>query len=285
MFKSATSAAEPVEGVFSGSLDEADVPMRPRPAVKVPRMFESASANHTEAPKVSADIVTSVVEDWSRRTPVEENPNQSDIKVASQEEDGDTRSNLLSLFNVEQDEPQACGNEHGHGVSSSVPLPEGQNGVDDNTKWIQRATWKSLMGADGRATFSLKQLTGEAEITTKAAEVKKSDSVPKHSFSAFSFNFTHIAAPEAKRESVGIEQRAEKVPESGEKPKAAAAAAKAPEDESGCLFMKSADAEKEWRSSRSQLRMDSRAKHKAAVRKMKKMKGIRGGKIVLPDLF
>lgn len=219
------------------------------------------------------------MEDGSRRIPVEENPNQSDIKVASQEEDGDTRSNLLSLFNVEQDEPQACGNEHGHGVSSSDPLPEGQNGVDDNTKWIQRATWKSLMGADGRATFSLKQLTGEAETTTKAAEVKKSDSVPKHSFSAFSFNFTHNAAPEAKRESVNIGERAEKVSESGEKQtKAVAAAAKAPEDESGCSFMKSADAEMEWRASRSQLRMDSRAKHKAAVRKMKKMKGSVGAR-------
>jgi len=63
MFKSATSVAEPVEGVFSGSLDEADVPVRPRAAVKVQRMFESAAANHTgsvsASPKVSDIIVAS----------------------------------------------------------------------------------------------------------------------------------------------------------------------------------------------------------------------------------
>lgn len=63
MFKSATSVAEPVEGVFSGSLDDVDVPIKPRPAVKAQRMFESAAANHTgsvsEAPKVSDQIVAS----------------------------------------------------------------------------------------------------------------------------------------------------------------------------------------------------------------------------------
>lgn len=134
------------------------------------------------------------------------------------------------------------------------------------------------MGADGRATFSLKQLTGESE-TTKAAAVKTTanEAVPEQSFNAFSFNFARKPpeASESKPKPFNPE-RAEKKPKSGStvnvKP------AKVSDDEAGCSFMKSADAEKEWRASKSELRIDSKAKHKAAVRKMKKMKGSVGAR-------
>ena len=63
MFESATSVAEPVDGAFSGSLDEVGVSVRARPAVREQRMFESAAANQTgivsEAPTASDKIVAS----------------------------------------------------------------------------------------------------------------------------------------------------------------------------------------------------------------------------------
>lgn len=316
MFKSATSVAEPVEGVFSGSLDEADVPGRPRAVVSVPRMFESATMNRTgsvsESPKILDAVVASeVMEDVSIRSSEEENATLSSEDIpdpdvaqtvkddktdASEEEEvgashqqtGGMSGNLLERFNMEQNEPESGGaqssgdgqqggldpgnegDREGLGASSSIPILA----VDENTKWMQRATWKSLMGADGRATFSLKQVTGESE-STKAAE---NDAVPEQSLNAFSFNFARNPPKdsEPKRKPLSIE-RADLKQRSVSAVKNIKPA-KVTEDETGCSFMKSADSEKEWRASKAELRIDSKAKHKAALRKMKKMKGSGGAR-------
>jgi len=251
------------------------------------------------------------MENASRRSPQEKASTSSDHDVsksekndtadASEEEEecaddqqtGAMSGNLLARFNMERDEPQTAGAKSSEdlqpagldpgkerdreelGLSSSIPLPGGQNAVDENTKWMQRATWKSLMGADGRATFSLKQLTGESGTTDVKPSVN--EAVPEQSFNTFSFNFARNPpeAPESKPKPVNPE-RAEKKPKSG--PAVNVKPAKVSDDEAGCSFMKSADAEKEWRASKSELRIDSKAKHKAAVRKMKKMKGSVGAR-------
>ncbi|KAG0561499.1 hypothetical protein KC19_9G069200 [Ceratodon purpureus] len=312
MFKSATAVAEPVDGAFSGSLDEADVPVRARPAVKEQRMFESAAANKTrssiEAPTASDKIVTSEVDEETARqsseeedagtsseedVPKTENKDVTDVSGDDQEQTGTAGGNLLARFNMEQDEvspsivDQTNGAQvseglqqdgDGVGVSNSTPQPEGQNAVDENTKWIQRASWKSLMGSESRATFSLKQVTGESE----PADVKKIEkpAVPEQRFGTFSFNFARDPSETSEATTSRVNpintKRTEKAPnhvqEKSVKPP------KVTDDEAGCSFMKSADADKEWRASKNELRIDSKAKHKAAVRKMKKMKGSGGAR-------
>jgi hypothetical protein len=97
--------------------------------------------------------------------------------------------------------------------------------LNQNAHWVQRASWKSLVGADGRASFSLiSSVTGDRREPEKGSQKQKA------------------------------EEKKKKRPD-------------------GSSFMRSATAEEDWRASRSELRMDSKAKHKAAVRTIKKLWG------------
>lgn len=332
MFESATNVAAPLEGVFSGSLDDVNASTEVRPAVIEQRMVESADANQTgsinKAPTASNKMVASDEEATSQssgeedrstssehftNTDIAEPENNHITDASGDEEDcrnteqdrGTMSGNLLSRFNLEQDDrnpsdlAQISGAESsgdvektkpdpgkentgdGVGLPSSVPYPREQNNVDDNTKWIQRASWKSLMGADGRAVFSLKQITGEPETTKATNDVKKTEeaSLPEQTFGSFSFNFARNSsdASGSRRKQLNSEQSKKKsklgsASDKREKPDEVI------EEETGCLFMKSTNAEKEWRASKSELRIDSKSKHKAAVRKMKKMKGSGGAR-------
>ena len=215
-----------------------------------------------------------------------------------EQQTGTTGGNLLARFSMVQDVVNPSSSEQtngaqssddlhqdgdGVGVSTSTPQLEEQNTVDDNTKWMQRASWKSLMGIDGRAAFSLKQVTGEAEAARAPTDVKKSEkpAVPEQQLGTFSFNFARnppeTSASTTSRKNPINSKRTEKVPSDSPLDKSVKPA-KVTDDEAGCSFMKSADADKEWRASRNELRIDSKAKHKAAVRKMKKMKGSGGAR-------
>jgi hypothetical protein len=224
---------------------------------------------------------------------------EEDSADDDQQQTGTEGGNLLARFNMEQEEvnpsrleqtngAQSSGalQQDGDGVGVSNPTPQVQNAVDENTKWMQRASWKSLMGADGRAAFSLKQVTGESETSTDVKKAKTA-AVPEQRFGAFSFNFASnppetLEATTSRLISINSKP-AEKVPNQvqllADSPlDKSAKPAKVTDDEAGCSFMKSADADKEWRASKNELRIDSKAKHKAAVRKMKKMKGSGGAR-------
>ena len=173
----------------------------------------------------------------------------------------------------------------GEGSNSTLLAKENQV-VDENSKWVQRATWKSLVGADGRAAFSLKQVTGESNnenVTRKVVEEPEPATTTEQAFT-FNFNFarTQLEAPKAvwppqnpviAKAASGSIPSGSRTEEKKEDSKAGVL-----EGVDGCVFMKSTTAEKDWRASKSELRMDSKAKHKSAVRTMKRLRSSGGAR-------
>lgn len=173
----------------------------------------------------------------------------------------------------------------GEGSNSTLLAKENQV-ANENSKWVQRATWKSLVGADGRAAFSLKQVTGELNnenATRKDVEELEPATTTEQAFT-FNFNFarTQLDAPKAvwppqnpviAKAASGSTSSGTRTEEKKEDSKAGVLGGV-----DGCVFMKSTTAEKDWRASKSELRMDSKAKHKSAVRTMKKLRSSGGAR-------
>lgn len=177
---------------------------------------------------------------------------------------------------------QMCTSAIGEGSNSTL-LAKENHVVAENSKWVQRATWKSLVGTDGRAAFSLKQVTGECdnEIVTRR-EVGEPE-LATATEQPFTFNFnlarTRPDSPKAvwpphnpviAKATVGSSSSGRTTKEKKEDSKVGVLGV------DGCVFMKSTTAEKDWRASKSELRMDSKAKHKSAVRTMKKLRSSGG---------
>lgn len=176
---------------------------------------------------------------------------------------------------------QMSTSEIGEGSNSTSAAKENQV-ADMNSKWVQRATWKSLVGADGRAAFSLKQVIGECNnenVARKDVEEPEPATTTEQAFT-FNFNFarTQLDAPKAvwPPQNPVIAKAASGSMSSGMRTEEKKEDSKAGVD--GCVFMKSTTAEKDWRASKSELRMDSKAKHKSAVRTMKKLRSSGGAR-------
>lgn len=224
-------------------------------------------------------------------------PSDSSQSNAADEEDNE-EGNKEEDFRPGTSDPEqnAMGEVLAESSPTSVnPLDEKKE-FDEHSNWVQRASWKSLVGADGRIAFSLKSITGDLKPEKLVSEKKSphDTEVPKEPFT-FSFSFDRMdneaskpasaqnvvpksdgkgnmmgrpklskSIRDLKEENLGIEEKdcnkVESVPTGVE----------------GCLFMKSSTAEKDWKLSKNEIRMDSKAKHKSAVRTMKKLRSSGG---------
>ncbi|CAK9208736.1 unnamed protein product [Sphagnum troendelagicum] len=208
-------------------------------------------------------------------------------KINAREIDGAPPAGRLS-----QPTPNASG---GHGLQGGDLKSEVSDdpALNQNAHWVQRASWKSLVGADGRASFSLiSSVTGDRREPEKGSqkqkavtqtnnggggaatepEVSKLQTTQKASLKDLERHRDRAMGRRNKRP-----RRSSEFAEEGVEG-IVIAGTTVPEEKKkmrpdGSSFMRSATAEEDWRASRSELRMDSKAKHKAAVRTIKKLWG------------
>ncbi len=195
------------------------------------------------------------------------------------------------LFTEEEPTPNASGV---HGLQGDDLKSEVSDDptLKQNAHWVQRASWKSLVGADGRASFSLiSSVTGDRRDPEKGSQKQKAATQTNNGGGAATEPEVTTLQTTQKASLKYMERHRDRAMGSRNKrPRRSSefaeegvegvviAGTTVPEEKKkkrpdGSSFMRSATAEEDWRASRSELRMDSKAKHKAAVRTIKKLWG------------